>query len=79
LFRLGIVVQQNAPDTRPGAGSCVFLHIWRGPHEPTSGCTAMPEERVRETVRWLDPKLRPVLVQLPDLEYVKLRERWQLP
>jgi L,D-peptidoglycan transpeptidase YkuD (ErfK/YbiS/YcfS/YnhG family) len=79
LFRWGVVVRQNGPDTKTGAGSCVFLHIWRGYRQPTAGCTAMAIEQIQETVRWLDPAAQPVLVQLPDSEYQRLREAWGLP
>jgi L,D-peptidoglycan transpeptidase YkuD (ErfK/YbiS/YcfS/YnhG family) len=79
LFRLGVVVRQNGPDTKTGAGSCVFLHIWRGFRQPTAGCTAMPREQIEETVRWLDATAQPLLVQLPEPEYQRLRETWGLP
>jgi L,D-peptidoglycan transpeptidase YkuD (ErfK/YbiS/YcfS/YnhG family) len=79
LFRWGVVVDQNAKDTLPGAGSCVFLHIWRGPKQGTAGCTAMPPEAIEETIRWLDPSDHPVIVQLPESEYTRLRPEWALP
>jgi D-alanyl-D-alanine dipeptidase len=79
LFRWGVIVEQNAKDTVRGAGSCVFLHIWKGPGKGTAGCTAMPGEIIEETLRWLDPSDRPVLVQLPDSEYARLRGPWALP
>jgi len=79
LFRWGVVVRQNGPDAKTGAGSCVFLHIWRGFRHPTAGCTAMPLEQIQETVRWLDGTAQPLLVQLPAPEYERLREAWGLP
>jgi zinc D-Ala-D-Ala dipeptidase len=79
LFRWGVVVRQNGPDTKTGAGSCVFLHIWRGFRQPTAGCTAMSLEHIKETVRWLDGTAQPLLVQLPVPEYERLREAWGLP
>lgn len=79
LFRWGVVVEQNAPDTVAGAGSCVFLHIWRGPKEPTSGCTSLPPERLEEVLRWLQADKHPLLVQLPDPVYASVRESWDLP
>ncbi|HMI88123.1 MAG TPA: hypothetical protein VK550_28760 [Polyangiaceae bacterium] len=79
LFRWGVVVRQNGPDTKTGAGSCVFLHIWRGFRHPTAGCTAMPIEQIQETVRWLDGAAQPLLVQLPEPEYQRLHETWGLP
>jgi D-alanyl-D-alanine dipeptidase len=79
LFDWGLVVAQNQPDTVRGAGSCVFLHIWRGPHVPTAGCTAMPREQIEVVLRWLDPSKQPVLVQLPDVELELVRSAWALP
>jgi D-alanyl-D-alanine dipeptidase len=79
LFRWGVVVRQNAPDTVVGAGSCVFLHIWRGPRQPTSGCTAMHPDHLEALLRWLDPKAHPILVQLPEPEYQARKEAWSLP
>jgi len=79
LFRLGIIVEQNAGRTVPGAGSCIFLHIWRGRGKGTAGCTAMPPEAIEDLIRWLDLSKRPVLVQLPDNEYVRLQANWGLP
>ena len=79
LFRWGVVVRQNGPDTKNGAGSCVFLHIWRGFRQPTAGCTAMAVDQIQETVRWLDPAAEPRLVQLPEPEYERRRQVWGLP
>ncbi len=79
LFDWGVVVGQNDPDVRRGAGSCVFLHVWRGPNVPTAGCTAMPRERIEAIVDWLDADARPLLVQIPELAYAKWRTRWDLP
>jgi L,D-peptidoglycan transpeptidase YkuD (ErfK/YbiS/YcfS/YnhG family) len=79
LFDWAIVVRQNDPDVRRGGGSCVFLHIWRGPHFPTAGCTAMAREHVEAIVRWLEPGAHPMLVQLPDPELAGRRDRWDLP
>jgi L,D-peptidoglycan transpeptidase YkuD (ErfK/YbiS/YcfS/YnhG family) len=79
LFRWGIVVEHNTTDTRPGAGSCIFLHIWRGQGKGTAGCTSMAPGAIEETIRWLDPAARPILVQLPESEYVRLRPSWGLP
>jgi D-alanyl-D-alanine dipeptidase len=78
-YRLGVIVGYNASPIRRGRGSCIFLHIWAGPTTPTAGCTAFPATEVESLVRWLDPTLRPMLVQLPTAEYARLRERWQLP
>jgi D-alanyl-D-alanine dipeptidase len=79
LFDWGVVVEQNAPDIKKAAGSCVFLHIWRGPHRPTSGCTAMPKAAIEEVIRWLASNREPVLVQLPEPVFQSVRDNWGLP
>jgi D-alanyl-D-alanine dipeptidase len=79
LFDWGLVVRHNTTDIQKGAGSCVFLHIWRGPKRPTSGCTAMEEDELERILRWLDPKQKPVLVQLPDPALETVRADWGLP
>lgn len=79
LYRLGVLVAYNVTPTVPGAGSCIFLHLERGPQGSTSGCTAMAPKALREIVGWLDPARQPVLVQLPEEEYLRLRTPWQLP
>ncbi|MCA1593958.1 MAG: hypothetical protein LC754_15165 [Acidobacteria bacterium] len=79
LYRWGIVVAHNADPPQPGAGSCIFLHIWSGHGHGTAGCTAMTEPNLEGVLRWLDRSKRPVLVQLPEAEYERLRAAWQLP
>jgi len=75
----GVVVAQNSEPVEPGAGSCIFLHAWSGPEGATVGCTAMPTERIRELVHWLDPDTMPVLVQLTEEADKALRDPWTLP
>ena len=78
-YEWGVILAHNSEPTEPGAGSCIFLHAWSGPEHPTVGCTAMPTERIREIVLWLDPDAAPVLVQLTEETYEALRSPWQLP
>lgn len=79
LYRWGVWVDHNSDPPRPMRGSCIFLHVWRGPGEATSGCTAMAESDLREVLAWLDPRARPVLVQLPRQAREGLRGAWTLP
>ena len=75
----GIVAERDASAPAPGGGSCIFLHIWRGPGQPTVGCTAMPQGQLESLLTWLDPARNPLLVQLPAPQYERLRKRWKLP
>jgi D-alanyl-D-alanine dipeptidase len=79
LYRWGIVVDHNADPIKPGGGSCIFMHIWRGRGQGTVGCTAMPQEELEAVLGWLDPRKEPLFVQLPMGRYYKLRKRWKLP
>jgi L,D-peptidoglycan transpeptidase YkuD (ErfK/YbiS/YcfS/YnhG family) len=78
-YRWGVFVGHNAAPPVAGRGSCIFLHVWAGPGKGTAGCTAMEEESLKELLRWLDPKRRPLLVQLPEGEYARLHTAWRLP
>ena len=78
LYRIGVVVAHNG-SAEPGAGSCIFLHVWRGPGTTTAGCTAMQGDIMDAVVAWLDATAVPVLVQLPEVEYARRRAAWALP
>ncbi|HSM87712.1 MAG TPA: hypothetical protein VLT16_16270, partial [Candidatus Limnocylindrales bacterium] len=79
LYRWGVLVEHNSNPPHAGAGSCIFMHIWRGPGQPTVGCTAMPQAQLEPLISWLDPARHPLLVQLPAPEYRKLKRKWKLP
>ncbi len=79
LYRWGLVVDHNTEPVTPGSGSCIFMHIWMGPGQGTTGCTAMTQEHLEGVIAWLDPARSPLLVQLPRAQYKKLRRQWKLP
>jgi len=79
LYRWVIPVGHNVAPVKAGGGSCVFLHVWRGPDNPTAGCVAAPEARLVELLAWLRPAARPVLVQLTKEDHARLLEEWALP
>jgi len=62
LYDLGLVTGFNTRPAIPGRGSCIFLHIWKSPGAPTSGCVAMARDDLESIVRWLDPAARPAVV-----------------
>jgi L,D-peptidoglycan transpeptidase YkuD (ErfK/YbiS/YcfS/YnhG family) len=78
-YAVGAVVAHNSEPVVPGAGSCIFLHVWESADTPTAGCTAMALADMTEIAGWLDGAAVPVLVQLPLAEYEALREAWGLP
>jgi L,D-peptidoglycan transpeptidase YkuD (ErfK/YbiS/YcfS/YnhG family) len=79
LYRYTILVGHNTYKPVKGAGSCIFLHIWRGEDSSTAGCTAMAEANLLRLLEWLDTQRWPVLVQLTRKNYERLRGVWGLP
>jgi len=78
LYKWGVVVDHN-PAAVPGAGSCIFLHVWKNSATLTTGCTAMPESDLVNLIRWLDPARHPILVQMPKAAYRSVRAKYGLP
>ncbi|HEX3444977.1 MAG TPA: L,D-transpeptidase family protein [Chthoniobacterales bacterium] len=78
LYQWVVVVEHNWKPY-PGYGSCIFLHLWLGKGIPTIGCTAMSPPDLQFVVHWLDAKKNPLLVQLPEPVYLRLKLRWGLP
>jgi len=77
-YRQGFVIEQN-PQNKPQAGSCIFGHLWKSPTDATAGCTAMTPPVMQSLLAWLKPEDQPVFVLLPQAEYLRLRNAWQLP
>jgi L,D-peptidoglycan transpeptidase YkuD (ErfK/YbiS/YcfS/YnhG family) len=77
-YRLGFVIGHN-PHAIPGAGSCIFAHLWKSPDAPTAGCTAMAGPVMQRLLAWLRPRAHPVFVLLPQAEYDRLGADWGLP
>ncbi len=77
-YREGFVIEHNASNVR-NAGSCIFAHLWTAPDTTTAGCTAMAPDSMDALLAWLDQARKPVFVQLPQAQYQRLRDTWQLP
>ena len=70
-YVVGAFIAHNSPQPVPGAGSCIFLHVWQAPGVPTAGCTAGSLDEIREICQWLDGAAAPLLVQLPRSEFAR--------
>jgi hypothetical protein len=68
LYRRGLVVEHNSSPPVAGRGSAIFLHVWKAPGHPTSGCTAMASEDLISLLQWLQPERRPLLFQLAETD-----------
>ena len=73
-YRFGLWVDHNTDPAEPGAGSCIFLHVWLTPETNTSGCTAMDQGVIRGLIGRLDPAARPVLLQVPRAELARFTD-----
>tara|TARA_R110002096_G_scaffold215310_12_gene403164 strand:- start:15258 stop:16004 length:747 start_codon:yes stop_codon:yes gene_type:complete len=72
LYEFGVVIRHNMDPSKPGAGSAIFLHVWRSPDHPTAGCTAMSREDLTELLSWLDSSASPILIQIPQTAVAQL-------
>jgi len=79
VYKFGIFVDYNVKPAIPTKGSCIFMHIWGGSTEPTAGCTAMKESDILKLIGFLDKMKNPILVQVPQSEYGKLKGMYKLP
>jgi L,D-peptidoglycan transpeptidase YkuD (ErfK/YbiS/YcfS/YnhG family) len=61
-YELGAVLGWNTSPVVPGRGSAIFLHVWQGPDEPTSGCVALARSDVATLLAWLDAGRDPRVV-----------------
>lgn len=78
-YGLGVFVAYNSFPVRSENGSCIFLHVWKDASTPTAGCTAMERLDLERLITWLDASKTPYLVQMPDGELKKFRNKWKLP
>ncbi len=72
LYKYGITVAHN-PEAIPQAGSCIFIHIKNRSKKGTAGCTAMREDEIVELLKWLKEEKKPLLLQLPKEEIMKVK------
>ncbi len=74
-----LFVEHNVSPRAKGAGSCIFLHVWKRSDRGTLGCTAMSTSHMKAILEWIDAAQNPLLIQLPEPEYRRVKDRWGLP
>jgi L,D-peptidoglycan transpeptidase YkuD (ErfK/YbiS/YcfS/YnhG family) len=62
LYQYGIVIGYNTHPVINGAGSAIFMHVWRRYDSSTAGCVALNQRYLRKILRWLDQKYQPVII-----------------
>ena len=78
-YQIGSVVQYNMNSPTVGAGSCIFMHIWKTPTTGTAGCIAMDANNLRPVLEWLNAKNNPMMVTVIAPEYDNVKSQWKLP
>ncbi len=79
FYRKGLIVDYNSHGQMSSSGSCIFMHIKNANAPGTAGCTAMKLPYLTKALEWINPSANPVLVQLPQEQYLKLQASWGLP
>ena len=63
LYDYGAVIEYNTEPVEQGAGSAIFLHVWRdNGNKPTAGCVAVSRCHMMRLLSWLDINRRPVIL-----------------
>ncbi len=66
LYDLLAVLDFNGPVVKPGAGSAIFLHIWRSSRQPTQGCIAFAPDVLRYILASWDAAARVVIAPFQE-------------
>ena len=65
LYRRGVVIDYP-PRPQSKAGTCILLHVWGGEGAGTSGCVALPEERVAFLQEWAGSRTTAIAIVSED-------------
>lgn len=71
-YRRGLVIDYPT-EASAKAGSCIFIHIWKGLGRSTEGCLTLPEPRVA-ALQGFTNAYRTVLALLPQAALAKFSE-----
>ena len=63
-YQLGAVIEYNMNPVKPGAGSAIFMHIWKSPKTPTAGCVAMAKVDMKNVLIWLEQQKTPHILMM---------------
>lgn len=75
LYDLILTTDWNWPQAIPGAGSAIFLHIWRRPRFPTAGCVALARAELMWIAARIEPGARLMVPEIPTRPLIPPRGR----
>ena len=78
VYNFGIIAQHNV-QRLPNAGSCIFLHEWAGPGQPTAGCIAMAASNLRVLGGWFIKNQSPHILILTESDYSHVARLCKMP
>ncbi len=61
-YKMGIMINYNNNPIIPGAGSAIFIHLWRSSSTPTHGCIATDKKHLLAIIKWLDKSQYPYVL-----------------
>lgn len=61
-YTYGAVINYNRTPVSAGAGSAIFIHLWRSSKLPTAGCIALDKKHLLMLLHWLDKAQHPYLL-----------------
>lgn len=61
-YSMAAVIEYNTNPVIKGAGSAIFMHVWRRYDHPTAGCVGVSQRNLRRILRHLDKDMKPVIV-----------------
>lgn len=61
LYKMGAVINYNMNPIVAGAGSALFIHLWRSENQGTAGCVALSEPNLLQLLHWLEKKKNPYI------------------
>ncbi len=67
LYKYAVIIDYNTHPVAAGAGSAIFLHIWRDNTSPTAGCVAISQENIVKLLQWLNQSSQPLIVLEPKI------------
>jgi L,D-peptidoglycan transpeptidase YkuD (ErfK/YbiS/YcfS/YnhG family) len=59
--KMGAIINYNMNPIVAGAGSVLFIHLWRSAHQETVGYVAMNEHHLLQLLNWLKKKNNPYI------------------
>jgi L,D-peptidoglycan transpeptidase YkuD (ErfK/YbiS/YcfS/YnhG family) len=74
-----VLIEHNYDNPVPDAGNEIFLHVRRGEHYHTAGCTTMALPDLEHLIKWLQPGSNAMMVELSRADYARLWKDWGLP